>query len=370
MSSGTSIPVPWTARSMSPRFTVSENKEAPSTLGAAGRSRVKPKEIPATASNARAASKSLRIVLARGFCARAISINFFLTRSLVTERYSRIDAAGATARDQPRQRRDKKHENSNSTKYDRIKRPDAEELRLNPTGQGGGAESTERDADGGSCRCLQKDHGKNLRRRRAQGHANADLAHAARDRIGSHAVDSDDREQQGRYRETTDQDQAESARFKRSRESLLQSTECDGHFRIEAAHNGACSGKRGLRRRGGAGKDGETPNSVRALETVDVNSGTGRNFEGPVTDVTHDADNRKEPQIAVHVSKFNLVAEWILIRPFFVGEGLADQSNVRSIGGVAVIEEAALQDGDAERLEVALGGDGIVSVAKVGFIAK
>src|SRR5258707_1789487 len=181
MSSGTSIPVPCTARSMSPRFTVSEKREAPSTPGAAGRRRVKPKEIPATASKAKAASKSLRIVLARGFCARAISINFFLTRSLVTERYRRIDAAGAAAGDQTSQLSDKKHENSNSYEYDRIKRTDAEELRLNQTGQTGRAQSTERDADGGSCCCLQKDHGKNLRRRRAQGHANADFADAARD---------------------------------------------------------------------------------------------------------------------------------------------------------------------------------------------
>src|SRR5258708_15363432 len=125
MSSGMSIPVPYTARSMSPRFTVSEKKEAPSTLGAAGRSRVKPKEIPATASKAKAASKSLRIVLARGFCARAISMNFFLTRSLVPERYGRIDAAGATARDQTSQLSDKKDANSNSYKYDSIKRTEA-----------------------------------------------------------------------------------------------------------------------------------------------------------------------------------------------------------------------------------------------------
>jgi len=43
---------------------------------------------------------------------------------------------------------------------------------------------------------------------------------------------------------------------------------------------------------------------------------------------------------------------------------------VRGVGGVAVIEEAALQERNAKRLEVALRGDSKVSVAEAGFIAK
>src|SRR6267142_372474 len=308
----------------------------------------------------------LRIVLACSFWGIAMS----MFGSLVTKCYSRIDATCALAGNQSRNLRNQQKQDSDRYKCCGVQWTDAEKLRLNPTRQSGRAESTERDADRRSCRGLQKYHGKNLRCRRAQGHANADLADAARDRIGSYAVYADDSKQKSGERKTADENQAETSGFKGSREGLVQSTEFDGHFRIEAAPNGACSSKRGLRLCGGARKDGEAPRGVRALETADVNGGTRWNFESPVANVTHDADNRKEAQIAVHVPKFNVAAQGILVGPSFGSEGLADQSDVKSIGGIAVIEEAALKDGNAERLEVALGGDGIVSVAEAGFIAK
>jgi len=128
--------------------------------------------------------------------------------------------------------------------------------------------------------------------------------------------------------------------------------------------------KRGLRLYGGARKDVEAPHGVRALETVDVNGRTRRNLETPRPNVTHDADNGEETQIAIHVPKFNFATQRILVGPFFGGERLADQSSVRGIGRVAVIEEAALQEGNAERLEVALGSDGEVGVAEAGFIEE
>src|SRR5438477_13099318 len=75
MSSGTSVPSPRTSRSIGPRFASSVQTVALSTVGAAGRNLESPTVTPPRRSTAAAPNPILRIILARAFDGRGISIS-------------------------------------------------------------------------------------------------------------------------------------------------------------------------------------------------------------------------------------------------------------------------------------------------------
>src|ERR1700747_2698414 len=79
MSSGTKVPRPRTSRNIGPRFTSSVHTAARSTVGAAGRSLERPSVTPPKRRTAADTRTVLRIILARAFDGRGISIKFYIS---------------------------------------------------------------------------------------------------------------------------------------------------------------------------------------------------------------------------------------------------------------------------------------------------
>src|SRR5258706_15224132 len=79
ISSGFSVPSPRTSRSIGPRFTSSVHTVARSTVGAAGRNLESPSVTPPNRRTAADTRTVLRIILARAFDGRGISMKFYIS---------------------------------------------------------------------------------------------------------------------------------------------------------------------------------------------------------------------------------------------------------------------------------------------------
>ncbi len=81
-----------------------------------------------------------------------------------------------------------------------------------------------------------------------------------------------------------------------------------------------------------------------------------RHIEAVIANVAYDPDNGQQAQVAIHVSKFNGVADGILTRPTIASKRLADHRRVRRIRAIASVEGASSNQRDSEGLEVSVRG--------------
>jgi hypothetical protein len=71
--------------------------------------------------------------------------------------------------------------------------------------------------------------------------------------------------------------------------------------------------------------------------------------------VTHDANDREQAHVSIHVSEFKRVADWVLPGPPQTSQRLANHRYVRRIGSVAFLKDAPSNERDAESLEISIG---------------
>ena len=83
--------------------------------------------------------------------------------------------------------------------------------------------------------------------------------------------------------------------------------------------------------------------------------------------IAHDADDGERPQIAVHVTELDELAQRVLARPAPACQGGADHCDVRRAGGVPLVEQAAADQRDAHDAEVVFARDAEVRVAAASW---
>ena len=80
--------------------------------------------------------------------------------------------------------------------------------------------------------------------------------------------------------------------------------------------------------------------------------------------ITDNADNGQQAQVAIHVSEFNGVADWVLAGPAVASQRSADHGHMRRVRAVALVKHAPAQKRNSESLEVSAGGDAEIRVAQ------
>src|SRR5262245_44691355 len=73
--------------------------------------------------------------------------------------------------------------------------------------------------------------------------------------------------------------------------------------------------------------------------------------------VTNDANDGQQPEIAIHISKFNGVADGVLAGPARASERRTDQGHVCRVRAVAVIEHSPANDGNSKCLKISSSRD-------------
>src|SRR5208282_3124783 len=107
---------------------------------------------------------------------------------------------------------------------------------------------------------------------------------------------------------------------------------------------------------------------ARSLEQIHVGGGSWGRIEAIFANVAHDAYDGEQTQIAIHVSKFDGVADGVLIGPAFARQRFADHGDVGSIRAVALVEDAPSNQGNSENLEVSVRSDAEIRTADAFFL--
>ena len=125
---------------------------------------------------------------------------------------------------------------------------------------------------------------------------------------------------------------------------------------------------RSYRARVGIAQHGHCHLRARALEQIHIDDGPRRLVDAVFARVADDAYNRQQAHIAIHVSKFNGVADRVLMRPAIACERFADQGHVRRARGVTLVEHASAEQRNSQHLEISVGRDTEIRFASAFFL--
>src|SRR5215470_2092669 len=109
---------------------------------------------------------------------------------------------------------------------------------------------------------------------------------------------------------------------------------------------------------------------MRALKQIHINGGIRRCIHTVVVDVADNADDGQQPNVTIHISELNGVANGVLVGPACARQGLADDGKVGRIGAIAVIENSSAKERNPESLEVAFCRDTEISRLESLFLAE
>src|SRR5437868_13783477 len=91
---------------------------------------------------------------------------------------------------------------------------------------------------------------------------------------------------------------------------------------------------------------------ARTLRLIGIERWLRLGGETFMANVADDTDDRERMQIAIHVSKLDDLADWILVRPFGLRQRGADQRDVRRVGLIASVERPAAQQRNVHCTEI------------------
>src|SRR6266700_341417 len=109
---------------------------------------------------------------------------------------------------------------------------------------------------------------------------------------------------------------------------------------------------------------------MRALEQVHIDSRVWRCIDTVFMDIRNNANNRKQPDVTIHVPELNGLTNRILAGPALARKGCADYSNVRRIGAVTFVKCAAFEEGNSEGLKISISRDAKICCPKALFLAE
>src|SRR5690349_18093746 len=208
------------------------------------------------------------------------------------------------------------------------------------------------DTDEDRARSLAQDHPENFAGAGAERNAHSNFASAAAHEIGHHSIYTRRSEQERSNSKEADENDIKAARTERRRIDLRERTESRRNVRVEVVEDSARFGRDHLRVC--IAEHGYGNCRARALEQIDIDGGTRRRIDAVITNISDDADDGKQAQIAIHVAELDGVADGILAGPAFAGKRFADDSDVRRIRAIVRVKDATTNERNLQNLEVAI----------------
>ena len=109
---------------------------------------------------------------------------------------------------------------------------------------------------------------------------------------------------------------------------------------------------------------------LRALEQIYVYGRLWWRIGAVIMHVTYNANNREQPEVAVHIAKFNGLADRILAEPVLACEGYAYERGMRRVRTVAIVKHSPAHDRNAEGLKISVSCDTKIRFPELLFSAE
>ena len=265
------------------------------------------------------------------------------------QRDGHVDFCGAAGGDETRELRQPEHERGDERVGPERRRVEAGELRLQPATREPRRDEAERGADGGEPGVLPKDEAQDGRLRGAErgadGHFLLTICHKlAHDAVAAEGGDAD-----GDGREYAEQPDLEARLRVGLPREVVERGDVVGGDAGRGGPQRAAAGGEGVFGRAAAVKQDRAA-AERDLFERHVNGFARRQAEAGVLHVADDADDFDERVVRREAAE--LAADGAPAGPVFVREGLAHDGDVRRVGAVAFVDQAAVEQRNADRRKV------------------
>src|SRR5262245_2405995 len=108
----------------------------------------------------------------------------------------------------------------------------------------------------------------------------------------------------------------------------------------------------------------------RTLEEIYVHGRLRWRIGAVFMQVTNNPDNGQQPDVSIHVSKFNGVADGILAWPTLARERCADHRGMRRIGAVVLVKHSSAKERNSESGKMSAGCDAKIRFPEPLFLSE